>query len=98
MTIGIRVKFPGLSQAEFDEMSKHVRVGDPPQGMVFHASGPIEEGWGVIDFWESRENFDAFFPRVQEAMRSAGVELAQPPDAKEFPVYETWAQQQPALH
>jgi len=27
--------------------------------MLFHSSGPIDGGWGVIDFCESRADFDA---------------------------------------
>ena len=34
--------------------------GNPPEGLIFHSAGPIEDGWGVIDFWESREHFDRF--------------------------------------
>jgi hypothetical protein len=51
MAVGIRIKFAGLSQEQFDEVNKHVDpAGDPPEGLLFHASGPIDEGWGVIDF------------------------------------------------
>ncbi len=44
---------------------------------------------GVIDFWESRQDFDAFFQsRVKQAVAAAGVELPGQPDVKEFPVHE----------
>ena len=60
----------------------------PPKGLLFHASGPIDGGWGIIDFWESREEFDAFAARIAEGMAAAGVEPQGPPDIKEFPVHE----------
>lgn len=45
MTVGIRIKLPGLSQDQFDEVNKHVDpVGNPPKGLLFHSSGPIDEG------------------------------------------------------
>lgn len=89
MAVGIRIKFTGLSQEQFDEVHKHVDpASDPPKGLLFHASGPIDEGWGVIDFWESRQDFDAFQSRIQESVAAAGVELQGPPDVKEFPVHE----------
>jgi hypothetical protein len=91
MTVGIRIKFAGLSQEQFDEVNQHVDpAGNPPKGLLFHSSGPIDEGWGVIDFWESHEDFDAFGPRIQQSVPAAGVELQAPPDIKEFPVHETF--------
>jgi len=92
VAIGIRIKLAGVTQEQFDEVGKHVNASaDPPKGLLFHSSGPIDEGWGVIDFWESRAEFDAFFgSRVQEAVKAVGVEMQGPPDVKEFPVHETW--------
>jgi hypothetical protein len=89
MAVGIRIKFAGLDQESFDKVNAHVDPdGDPPQGLMFHASGPIDEGWGVIDFWESRGAFDAFQGRIQSAVEAAGVQLQEPPDITEFPVHE----------
>ena len=91
MAVGIRIKFTGLTQAEFDVVNKHVDpASNPPKGLLFHASGPIDEGWGVIDFWESRQDFDAFQGRIHESVAAAGVVLQGAPDIKEFPVYETF--------
>ena len=58
------------------------------EGLLFHASGPIDGGWGIFDFWESREDFDAFSVRITEGMAAAGVQPQGPPDIKEFPVHE----------
>jgi hypothetical protein len=73
-------------------VNKHVDpASNPPKGLLFHASGPIEGGWGAIDFWESRQDFDAFEPRIGAAAGAAGVQLQGPPDIKEFSVHETFA-------
>lgn len=90
MAVGIRIKLPGVTQEQFE--SAHARINPDrsvPQGMLYHASGPIDGGWGVIDFWESRADFDAFQVRIQEGIAAAGVEMQGAPDIKEFPVYET---------
>ena len=88
MAVGIRVKLPGINQEQYDKVDKVIGRA-PPKGMIFHASGPIDEGFGVIDFWESREDFDAFFgSTVQAAVAEAGVEMQGAPDIKEFPVHE----------
>jgi hypothetical protein len=91
MTVGIRMKLPGVTEEQFDAVHAHINpAGDPPKGLVFHSSGPIEGGFGVIDFWESRQDFDAFQTRIQEGVAAAGVVLQGPPDVKEFPVHETF--------
>jgi hypothetical protein len=89
MAVGIRVKLPGVSQEQFDKLNEHVLgSGGLADGMIFHSSGPIDEGWGVIDFWESRGQFDAFLEgRVKPAIDATGVEMAGGPDIKEFPVH-----------
>jgi hypothetical protein len=92
MAVGIRIKLTGITEEQFDAVNKHVDpAGDPPKGLLFHASGPIDEGWGVIDFWESRQDFDAFEPRIGAAVAAAGAELQGPPDIKQFSVHETFA-------
>ena len=91
MAVGIRIKLPGVTQEQFDEVNAHLNAsGDKPEGMIFHSSGPIDGGWGVIDFWESRELFDAFFgSRVKAAVDSnVGVQMDGAPDVKEFEVHE----------
>ena len=90
MPIGIRIKLPGVTQEQFDTAHDHINPErTTPKGLVFHASGPIDGGWGIIDFWESRADFDAFSARIQEGVQAAGIEMQGPPDIKEFPVHET---------
>jgi hypothetical protein len=73
-----RIKRPGIIQEQVDSAHDHINPDrTPPKGLLFHASGPVDGGWGIIDFWESREDFAA-----------AGVEPQRPPDIKEFPVHE----------
>jgi hypothetical protein len=91
MTIGIRIKLAGVTQEAFDKVNGHIDpASNPPSGLLFHSSGPIEGGWGVIDFWESRADFDAFAGRIPAAMAAAGVEMQGAPDIKEFEVHETF--------
>jgi hypothetical protein len=91
MAVGIRIKFAGFTQEQFDAVNAHVDPdSNPPKGLLFHASGPIDEGWGVIDFWESRAAFDEFQGRIQQAVAASGVDTQGPLDIKEFPVHETF--------
>ena len=90
MAVGIRLKFEGGTQEQYDATHGHMLIDqNPPQGMIFHSAGPIDEGWGVIDFWESREAFDQFVAgRLMPSMKELGDRTMQaPPDVKEFPVH-----------
>jgi hypothetical protein len=90
--VGIRIKLPGVTQEQYDTAHDHINPDrTSPKGLVFHASGPIDGGWGIIDFWESRADFDAFSVRIQEGVEAAGIEMQGPPDIKEFAVHETVA-------
>ena len=90
MAVGLRIKFDGGTQEQYDVLHGHMNVeADPPRGLIFHSAGPIETGWGVIDFWESREDFDQFVAgRLQPAMAELGSQAPPPPsDIREFPVH-----------
>jgi heme-degrading monooxygenase HmoA len=90
MAIGLRVKFEGGTQEQYEAVNAQMNVEeDLPEGLIFHAAGPIEDGWGVIDFWESREHFNRFFEsRIGPAIQELGDRAPQgPPDIKEFPVH-----------
>lgn len=90
MAIGLRLKFEGGTQEQYDAVHTHMGIDDsPPEGLIFHSAGPIDEGWGVIDFWESREHFNRFQQgRLGPAIGELGDRAPQgPPDIKEFPVH-----------
>jgi hypothetical protein len=90
MAIGLRIKFEGGTQEQYDAMHAQMNVdNDPPEGLILHAGGPIEDGWGIIDFWESRDQFDSFqAARIIPAMEALGDQAPPgPPDIKEFPVH-----------
>jgi hypothetical protein len=89
MAVGIRIKLAGVDAETFDKVEDAIGARrDRPDGLIFHASGPVDGGWGVLDFWESREHFDRFAQeRIGSAMAAAGAEGVQP-DIHEFPVHE----------
>jgi len=89
MAVGIRMKLLGGSVADIDRLNAVIDPdGDPPAGLLFHASGPIDGGIGVIDFWESREAYDRFAQeRIGPAMATAGI-AGQQPEIHEFAVHE----------
>ena len=90
MAVGLRLKLPGATQAQYDAVHSGMNIdGDPPEGMIFHTAGPIEGGWGVIDVWESREHFDRFAEgRLGPKLAELGPDgFPGPPEIKEFSVH-----------
>jgi hypothetical protein len=90
MAVGLRLKFDGGTQDQYEAVHGKLDIAsDPPEGLIFHSAGPIDGGWGVIDFWESRDHFNRFAEgRLQPAIQELGDEAMQgPPDIKEFPVH-----------
>ena len=58
-------------------------------GLLVHSAGPIDGGWGVIDFWESSEAFDRF---TQDKLMPVIQQLGDrgfpgPPERKDFTVH-----------
>ena len=88
MTVRIHTTLPGINQEQFEAIHKVLVAGEPPNGLLFHSSAPIEGGWQVIDFWESRQAYDEAMPVVQKAIESAGVTPKGPPSVEEFAVHE----------
>ncbi|HWB69755.1 MAG TPA: hypothetical protein VG518_07240 [Solirubrobacterales bacterium] len=89
MAIGLRIKLDGVTAETYEAVNATMNVdNDPPEGLIFHSGGPIDGGWGVLDFWESREHFDRFQEsRLGPAIMGLGDEgPSGPPDIKEFPV------------
>jgi hypothetical protein len=90
MAVGIRQKFSGGTQANYDAAHAIMEVDtDPPAGMLVHSAGPVDGGWGIIDFWESREAFDSFVrDRLMPRLQTLGDQrFPNPPDVKQFEVH-----------
>ena len=81
--VGLIMTFPGVTEEQYYTVLEQLNLGGRmPHGGIFHAAGPIEGGWRVVDVWESEEAFDTFFrERLEQAMRNAGMPR---------PEVETW--------
>jgi hypothetical protein len=90
MAVGLRLRFAGGTQEQYEAVHSRIDAdANPPEGLIFHAAGPTDDGWGIIDFWESRGHFDSFLQgRLGPAIQELGDRAPQnPPDVKEFPVH-----------
>jgi hypothetical protein len=65
---------PGVTQAQYDQVREEVSGDGPPEGAIYHVAGPTENGWYVVETWESQEALDRFFrDKLQRALQRAGI-------------------------
>jgi quinol monooxygenase YgiN len=77
MPIGAIFEGQGISQAQYDQARKQVLPDNAPApGMLYHAGGPTDNGWCVIEVWESRDALDRFFQeKLSQALQQAGINV-----------------------
>ncbi len=77
MAIGAIFEGAGVSQAQYDQVREQVAPGNKaPPGMLYHAGGPTENGWCVIEVWESQEAVDQFFQqKLGKALQEAKINI-----------------------
>jgi hypothetical protein len=65
----------GISQEQYEQVGRSVAQGDgDPTGMLFHAAGPSEDGFCVVEVWESPEALQQFMTeRLGSALQQAGI-------------------------
>jgi hypothetical protein len=59
---------PGVTQEQYEQVGARLTDGHglsslsdwPVDGILSHAAGPTDDGWRVIDVWESAEAFERF--------------------------------------
>jgi quinol monooxygenase YgiN len=74
MAICVMFEAPGMTQAQYDQVRTEVAGDRPPEGALYHAAGPPENGWYVIETWESQEALDRFVKdKLQQVLQNAGI-------------------------
>jgi hypothetical protein len=97
MAVAMFMKFPGCTREQYESVINELKLNDPnnvPSGLLHHVAGPLENGWSVIDVWESQKEFDVFFQsKLRQAMQNAKI---QPPQPITFQVHNTMGRHAPA--
>ncbi len=68
--------WPELSKEHYEQAQKEVSwERDVPQGAKFHIAWFGEDGFHVLDLWESRQDFERFMDqRVKPVLQKIGVQ------------------------
>jgi quinol monooxygenase YgiN len=87
MAIGVIFEGAGVTQAQYEQVKNQVLPGNKPApGMLYHVGGPTENGWCVVEVWESQEAMDRFFQQgLGKALQEANINIQPRP----FQVFNT---------
>jgi quinol monooxygenase YgiN len=75
MAIGVIFDGSGMSQEQYQQVNQLASPeNQPPPGMLYHAAGPSEGGFSVIEVWESQEALQEFFAqKLGQALQQANI-------------------------
>lgn len=57
--IGI-LELPGVTRERYEQLTPGLTPDGPPDGVLYHACGPAERVWKIIDLWEAEQHFQCF--------------------------------------
>jgi hypothetical protein len=82
MAVGVVLEFKGATLDQYDQVLEKMGLahgGPMPEGGLFHWATAMDDGFMVIDVWETREQFDAF-SEAQIGPFSQEVGITSPPE------------------
>jgi hypothetical protein len=86
MALAMLAEIPDLSREEYERVVRKVNEAGSPAGALFHAGGPIEGGYRVVEVWATREAADAFYSSERYREATATI-TTQPKILMTWPVY-----------
>jgi hypothetical protein len=68
---------PGVTRDQYEQVHDEVSPGNTlAPGMLSHVAGPSEDGWCVVEVWESDEAARRFFDeKLAQALPRAGISI-----------------------
>lgn len=91
MAYGVVHRFKGGTKDQYEASigAVHPNGGrDLPDGQLFHAAGPSDDGWTIVAIHESRDSWERFRNETLMPQMQAGIDggFATPPDETTFEV------------
>lgn len=79
MAIAVIFDLPGVTEAQYATARRMLGEALQPGNLV-HVAGPAEDGWRVVEVWESPEVMGAFFQSAAAgaAFQAAGIPPVEP--------------------
>jgi len=93
MTVAVQLDFRGATLEQYDQAMERMGLlpgGPSAREELFHWVTQTDEGFRIIDVWESREAFQHFFEeRIRPVAPEVGV--PEPPEIQFFEVHSYFA-------
>jgi hypothetical protein len=76
MTVVTTLDVIGLTADEYRAVMDHLGVESRPEaGIYLHLTTPIDQGFRIVEIWDSREGFEAFLEkRLAPANKALGID------------------------
>ena len=71
MAIAILFDIPGATRSQYDAVIRKLQdagEGAPP-GRLYHVAGATQDGWRIVDVWDSQEHFERFGQTLMPILR-----------------------------
>lgn len=74
MATAFLVEIPGVTEEEYETVTRKVNESGSPAGCIFHGGGPFEGGIRLLEVWDSPEAAQAFYSSelLRDATAAAG--------------------------
>ena len=84
MSIVVRFHPANLTAEKYDATNDSVEaVGFPPEGLDYHVCFGSPDNLTVSEIWDSREQFEAWGPKLMPVLMEAGIEFSGEPEVFE---------------
>ena len=89
MAVALILDFKGATLDQYDEVVEKMDLGGKvPPGAISHWSAATDDGFRVVDVWESRDAFDKFAEeKIGPISAEAGIDG--PPEITSYEVHNT---------
>jgi len=80
MAITVVFDMDGCTSDQYDAVMKGLEAAgeESPDGRLFHVAAPREDGWLVVDVWESEQKLGPFAQTLMPLLDEVGLGGMQP--------------------
>jgi hypothetical protein len=85
MALAMLAEIPGLTRQQYESVVRAVNEAGSPAGALFHAGGPTDTGYRVVEVWQTRGAAEAFYGSALYRQAVAAADVLTEPE-----VVMTW--------
>lgn len=76
----VQFDMPGLTSEQYEKVWEDLRGAgqENPKGLLHHMGAATENGWMVVDVWESEDRFREFGKTLKPILASNGIPDMEP--------------------